>query len=183
MYTRLKRTLTLMMSAAATTALLGMYSGSLQQTVSASRAANKLHAQSFADHNKNTTTNSCNPMNKYHSTLGGLFPFAKDFDTNVPFNCNLTGPLSDNWKTAPAAPDGWYVQEVEGIAAANTAALCPRVVTGKSCDSFFTRVCILPIAPKVPLPRYCPIDPKNPSHTTQMNGCAICGQVYTHERP
>lgn len=162
--------------------LLGACS-TLQSWVDASNAADAIAAGSGISYT--ATVNTCkdfqiNPRVAYSNffgkpmmlfyplPLGGAGAAVPDFDINPtsldeskhPYNCVQYGPFED----------GWYLQDIQGIAVRNTA-LCPK---GGSCDAFITRVCK---APGLAAPCSNATTP-----TTGPMGCAVCGaiQFYPH---
>jgi len=75
-----------------------------------------------------------------------------------PYSCMQYGPFHD----------GWYLQEIHGIAVKGSA-MCPL---GGSCDAFITRVCKAPgLAPPCA---------NAASPATGPMGCAVCGPVLYH---
>lgn len=157
--------------------LLGACS-TLQSWVDASNAADAIAAgtgisyaaavntcKGFHDNPRVTYSNLLGkPMTTFYPLpQGGASGAVADFAINPtaldegkhPYNCVQDGPFED----------GWYLQDIQGVAVKNTA-MCPL---GGSCDAFITRVCKAPgLAPPCT---------NATTPTTGPMGCAVCGPI------
>ena len=156
----------------------------LQSWVDASNAADTIAAGTGISYT--ATANTCkgfqdNPRVTYSNLFGkpvmlfyplppgGATGAAAEFAINPasldegkhPYHCAQYGPFEN----------GWYLQDIQGIAVKDTAAptMCPL---GGSCDAFITRICKAPgLAPPCT---------NATSATTGSMGCAVCGPVLFH---
>ena len=164
-------------------ALLLAACSTLQSWVDASNAANDIAAGTGIPYSG--TIDTCegfrdNPRVRYSNVLGrpmvladplplggatggtiefAINPTALDAGKH-PYSCMQCGPF----------PDGWYLQQIQGIAVKNPA-MCPL---GGTCDAFITRVCK---GPGLTTPCSNATTP-----TTGSMGCGVCGpvQYYPH---